>query len=164
VELRRATADDAEALLAIMLEGFEGYRSFAPPGWEPESPPLEAMRERIGAPTTWTLVADADGEGIAGHVSFLPSEISGHPEPDPRLAHLWQMFVRPGHFGSGLAPRLLARAVEAARKREFSQMRLFTPAGQARARRFYEREGWALVREFDEPRLGLRVVEYRRRL
>jgi GNAT superfamily N-acetyltransferase len=163
VRLRPATPDDAPALLAIMVEGFEGYRSFAPEGWEPEAPPLEAMRERISAPATWTFVAEA-GDGIVGHVSFLPSEIAGHPAPDPELAHLWQMFVRPPQFGSGLAPRLLARAVEAAREREFAWMRLFTPAGQARARRFYEREGWALVREFWEERLGLRVVEYRRGL
>jgi len=41
-------------------------------------------------------------------------------------------------------------------------MRLFTPAGQRRARRFYEREGWTLV---EAPRFedafGLDVAEYR---
>ena len=44
-------------------------------------------------------------------------------------------------------------------------MRLFTPAAQARARRFYEREGWALARPpaFDE-RIGLDIAEYRRAL
>ena len=41
-------------------------------------------------------------------------------------------------------------------------MRLFTPAGQARARRFYEREGWVQAgAEFHEPALGLALVEYR---
>jgi len=74
------------------------------------------------------------------------------------------MFARPAHWGTGLAPDLLARAVVAARERGFTAMRLFTPAGQARARRFYEREGWSLVREFDDDRLGLRVAEYRREL
>jgi hypothetical protein len=38
------------------------------------------------------------------------------------------------------------------------------PSGQARARRFYEREGWQAAGElFDNP-LGLLLVEYRRGL
>ena len=42
-------------------------------------------------------------------------------------------------------------------------MRLFTPAGHARARRFYEREGWEPRGEptLEEP-LGLELIEYRR--
>ena len=44
-------------------------------------------------------------------------------------------------------------------------MRLFTPAAHARARRFYEREGWAQHREpeLDEG-FGMEIVEYRRAL
>ncbi|HEY3021119.1 MAG TPA: GNAT family N-acetyltransferase [Solirubrobacteraceae bacterium] len=160
IALRPATMADAAALVAVMAEGFEGYRGFAPPDWEPQMPPVEAMAGRLAAPTTFCLVAEEDG-AVAGHVSFLPSGLSTHPEPEDGLAHLWQMFVRPPHFGSGLAGELLARAVAEARTRGYSAMRLFTPAGQARARRFYEREGWSLMREFDDERLGLRVAEYR---
>jgi hypothetical protein len=44
-------------------------------------------------------------------------------------------------------------------------MRLFTPTEQARARRFYERQGWALTDgPYVEEDLGLSVVEYRRAL
>jgi GNAT superfamily N-acetyltransferase len=160
--LRLATGDDAGALRANMAEGLETYRSFAPPGWEPEIVPVEAMRARIVSPAAWTLIAE-DGD-LAGHVGFLASAESGHPDPEPELAHLWQLFVRPPHWGSRLAADLLARAVEEARARGFARMRLFTPAGQTRARRFYEREGWALVREFYEPRLGLDMAEYSRAL
>ena len=50
----------------------------------------------------------------------------------------------------------------AARERGFSQMRLFTPVAQARARRFYEREGWAPAGdEFHAPGPDLVIVEYR---
>jgi GNAT superfamily N-acetyltransferase len=156
---RRATGDDAETLLAIMAEGMAGYRDFAP-GWEPRMPPLEGMRARIVTEDGWTLLAEADG-AVAGHVSFLASAISGHPDPQPGLAHLWQMFVREPYWGSGLARELMARAVVAARERGYAAMRLYTPAQQARARRFYEREGWQLVGEFDDERLGLDVAEYR---
>ncbi len=44
-------------------------------------------------------------------------------------------------------------------------MRLHTPSGQARARRFYEREGWqAAGAHAADAVLGLETVEYRRRL
>jgi hypothetical protein len=43
-------------------------------------------------------------------------------------------------------------------------MRLFTPEGQTRARRFYEREGWTLHGGAVRRRLGIPLVEYRREL
>jgi hypothetical protein len=44
-------------------------------------------------------------------------------------------------------------------------MRLFTPAGNARGRAFYEREGWRLEGETHyEPLLALEIVQYRRDL
>jgi hypothetical protein len=44
-------------------------------------------------------------------------------------------------------------------------MRLHTPAEHARARAFYEREGWtAASPPFYEPMLGLTLVTYRREL
>jgi GNAT superfamily N-acetyltransferase len=157
---RRATGDDAEALRAIMAEGFEGYRSFAPPGWQPEIVGVERVRARITTPGCWTLIAEDDG-AVAGHVSYLPSDRSGHPDPAPDLAHLWQLFTRPPWWGTGVATELMARAFAACRADAFARMRLFTPAQQARARRFYEREGWRAVREFDDERLGLPLAEYR---
>jgi hypothetical protein len=60
---------------------------------------------------------------------------------------------------------LHARALDEAAHRGFTAMRLFTPAGQARARRFYEREGWKVAGEpFDDSEFGLALVEYRREL
>ena len=44
-----------------------------------------------------------------------------------------------------------------------TRMRLFTPERHARARRFYEREGWALAGEPEfVPELGIAMVEYQR--
>ena len=61
-----------------------------------------------------------------------------------------------------MATALNAAAVETAGERGFTEMRLFVAAGQARARRFYEREGWRAVGEpFFDPVPGLTLVEYR---
>jgi len=164
VRIREATPDDAPAIRALMLEGFETYVEFAPPGWEPQLPPEEAFRTRLALESHWCAIAIDDEGTPLGHSAFLDAADSGHPGTEPGLAHFWQLFVRPSHWGTGLASDLMARAVAAARERGFTTMRLFTPSGQARARRFYEREGFALVREFDDDRLGLRVAEYRRPL
>jgi hypothetical protein len=54
-------------------------------------------------------------------------------------------------------------AVAEAMRRGFSQMRLWTPEGAARARRFYEREGWSRTgRVHRHSAVGLPTVEYGR--
>jgi ribosomal protein S18 acetylase RimI-like enzyme len=75
------------------------------------------------------------------------------------------LFVREPWWGTGLATRLLARAVAEAQARGYGAMRLHTPGEHRRARRFYEREGWtADDPAFYEPMLGLTLVTYRRAL
>ena len=163
--MRLAGPDDAEQVWAVQREGFEGYRSFAPAGWEPPDPSsgLRMARERLASGDVWCLIADADG-APAGHVAMMPA--SQHPHwisDEPGLIHFWQLFVRPPWHGSGLATALHAEALREARARGFTAMRLFTPAGQARARRFYEREGWRAAGEpFEDEDFGMSLVEYRR--
>ena len=165
--VRPATTADADALAQTVAEGFEAYREFAPDGWRPPDR-LElaigiAVRLRADDQVTW-VAEDHDGT-IAGQVAYVPAASSRHPVQDPGLAHLGQLFVRRNHWGTGLARQLLALVVADAAAREFAAMRLFTPAAHARARRFYEREGWEPRGEprLEEP-LGLELIEYRRAL
>ena len=68
-------------------------------------------------------------------------------------------------WGSGLATTLLRTAEDDARTSGFGALRLFVAEHQARARRFYEREGWHAVTEpYFDPIPGLPMVEYRRPL
>jgi GNAT superfamily N-acetyltransferase len=164
VRLRAATAEDAEAIAITIAEGFESYRAFAPEGWEPpaELRDVEALRRRITGPEVWCVVAEADGQ-VIGHCSFLPASLWRGGDADRGLAHLWQLFVRPAYWGSGVARALLDAAVEAAAERGYDRMRLFAAAGQARARRFYEREGWTAPEPpRPDPAFGMETVEYRR--
>jgi GNAT superfamily N-acetyltransferase len=160
---RRAGSGDAEPLARGILEGVEDYPSFAPPGWTAPSPGAELthLRERLADERVWCLVAESDGE-IAGQITILPAEIAAHPVADPSLAHVSNLFVRRSFWGGGLARELHHRALEAAGERGFTQLRLFVAEGQARARRFYEREGWSAAGEpFDDPIPGLVMVENR---
>jgi GNAT superfamily N-acetyltransferase len=165
--LRRGGVADADAIDRVMTEAFEGYRAFAPPGWRPPGPGTDRtwLGEMLARPDVWCLVADAGHDRHAGHVAIMPATLARRPSSDTRLAHFWQLFVRPRHWGSGLAVALHDEALAEAARRGFTAIRLFTPAGQARARRFYERAGWtAAAAPFEESELGLALVEYRRPL
>jgi len=166
VSLRPATPADAEPLARGMVEGMEVYRSFAPAGWSP--PPLgeevEHTRHLLGDDRVWTLVAEAGGE-LVGQITILPAAIAGRPVDDPQLAHLRNLFLRQDHWGTGLARTLHDAALDEARRRGFTRIRLIVAAGYGRARRFYEREGWAPDGdEVFDPVPGLVILEYRRAL
>jgi GNAT superfamily N-acetyltransferase len=164
---RPAAPADAAAIAALACASIRAYTWFAPPGW---AGPDEAAERELGehlagslGQTAWGFVAEDDG--LAGVVTLLPATDARIRDPDPSLVHLWQLFVAEPHWGSGVAVRLHAEALASAVARGFESARLFTPAGQTRSRRFYEREGWATVGDpyFEEP-IGFDVVEYRRRL
>lgn len=64
-----------------------------------------------------------------------------------------------------MASALHRAALDAADAHGFTELRLFVAAGQARARRFYEREGWRPASDpFADPIPGLTMIEYRYRL
>jgi GNAT superfamily N-acetyltransferase len=156
---RAATLADAPAFGALIAAGFALYRAFQPAGWEPPGAERETARtaERLAREGTWAQLA-LDGDRPAGCVLFEPA-----PEPGAAgVAHLANLFVAPPWWGTGVAARLHGAAVAAMRERGYAVGRLFTPAAQARARRFYEREGWRLA---GPPSWGelleMSLVEYR---
>jgi GNAT superfamily N-acetyltransferase len=162
---RVAEPADARALGEALVAGFEGYRSFAPESWEPPGAlgEVERFRTLLEDADAWFVVAERDGE-VVGHSGFQPARTSMVPVEDDDLAHLRALFVDEEWWGSGLASELHGRALVEAARRGYGSIRLFTPAGQARARRFYEREGWQQDGEPRESGIGIMTVEYRRKL
>ena len=149
-----------------MGEGFESYRSFAPEGWQPPADVRDfiPIAERLAYPEVWAMLAERGAE-VAGHVAFAPARSTRWGSPDAGMAHLWQLFVREPYWGTGIASALHREAMAEAARRGFTSIRLYTPSGQARARRFYEREGWTTVGDpFVQEDIGLELVEYRRPL
>ena len=138
VTLRRAWPADAEALARTAALGAATWRAFAPAGWTQRSRAegVAVWRELLSAPSAVAVVAFVDGEP-AGHFAMT----SGYWN-EPRAVVLRSLFVRPRWFGTGLADRLHEAFVTAARERAYPWAWLSTPAGNARARRFYERRGW----------------------
>ena len=151
---------DGAACAAI----YAPYVSDGVASFEADPPGPEEMAGRIAR--TWEthpwLVAERDGE-VVGHVAITQRRTNDEPrEPVPREGNLWRLFVVPDLWGSGLAADLLGRAHDELRGRGYRGCRLFTPKAHARARRFYEREGWHATghEEYSES-LELDLVEYR---
>jgi GNAT superfamily N-acetyltransferase len=162
--IRTATAEDIEAIAETVVEGFRTFGDFAPANWKLPDPPIdiEAFRAQMQLDGIWSRVAEDEGVPVA-HVTILPAQqVDWRPLPDdPRAAFLWQIYTRRRYWGSGLAAELHGLAVAEARRQGFTAMLLYTPEGQARARRFYEREGWEVFGEPIGSRIGLTVVGYR---
>jgi GNAT superfamily N-acetyltransferase len=147
----------------MVIDGFEVYREFAAPSWEPPAieDEIALLQELLREESTWCRLGEVDGR-VVGQCTFLPAARSSVPVDEPELAHLRNLFVDREYWGSGLASALHGAAIAAACERGYSQMRLYTPVAQARARRFYEREGWEQTgEEFHSPGPDLVIVEYR---
>lgn len=163
--LRPAGPADADLLARSLIEGLARYRSFAPEGWEPPTVEFELglLRPILADPATWARIAEDETGALAGQACVIPAARARNPVDDPALAHLRTLFIEPPHWGTGLAQRLHDAALDGARERGCTAIRLFTATGQARARRFYERRGWEHTGT--APSIGaLEAVEYRRAL
>ena len=167
IELRRATTDDIETVIDLVEAGIGTYREWAP-DFQSQGPTPE-MRERLSPlyeddERAWIMLA-FEGDEAVGVASLATITGADARVPPSGTIYLWQMFVRRDRQGSGLAGALLDRLIEEARRRGYERVVLWTPAGAAQARRFYEREGFALTGEEDpDSSFGLPLVQYGRDL
>jgi GNAT superfamily N-acetyltransferase len=145
--------EHAESLVLAVAIAFQGYRAFAPEGWIPpdEVTPenVERVRAELSGPANYARMAVYEGDPV-GHVLWVAK--------DDHI-HLRHLFVLEPWWGTDVAQTLHGAAVEAMADRP---ARLYTPAPHARARRFYEREGWTLFDERFDEHFGLALAEYRR--
>jgi GNAT superfamily N-acetyltransferase len=166
VTTRVASAADAPVIAEILAEAFEGYRAWAPPEWSPPSMDGEEafLAVALSRSDVWFLLARAHGKAV-GHVALSPFTMVQQQPPPAGTINLWQLFVRPPWQGRGVATELMRAAGAEARRRGFTRMRLWTPRDAARARRFYEREGWTATESTRGSALvGLPLVQYARAL
>ena len=151
VRIRPALADDLDAMAelhhTIWLDSHAGFV-----GLPTSARDVHWYREVIAPTLDRTLVAERDGTPV-GYVTWL----------DALLDDIW---VAPWAQGQGTGALLLRSGEEAIRANGFAEARLVCVAANQGARRFYERHGWTLLREFvtQQPRPGLAMAEYRKRL
>jgi GNAT superfamily N-acetyltransferase len=166
IRVQRAGPADVGRVTAVVEDGIDAYREWAP-DWTPPRP-TDEQRERLRAnfenDDAWILMALADDE-VVGVVSMAAKTAAHRDPPPPGTIYLWQMFVRPSWQGTGLAQALMDVAFAEAGERSYERMTLWAAAGATRARSFYEREGWTLSGETnDDADFGLPLVQYERTL
>lgn len=129
LRLRPATSDDSPAIAEIWHAGWrDGHIGNVPAelaAVRHESSFRERAPDRIGD----TTIAEVDGK-VAGFVMVVEDEVE-------------QVYVAAAHRGAGIADALLAAAERQIREAGQSEAWLAVVGGNARARAFYERNGWA---------------------
>jgi GNAT superfamily N-acetyltransferase len=137
VVVRAAVAGDADAVAEIWYGGWrDGHL-----GHVPEQLVAFRTEESFGTRAVQRL-ADTSvavvGDEVAGFVMVVGDEVE-------------QVYVSPDHRGSGVAVTLLAEAERQVKANGHGEAWLAVATGNARARRFYERSGWADGGAFDYP-------------
>lgn len=156
MELRLAIPADSLAVARVHVRAWQaGYRGLLPDGYldglRPEDRAARYTFGRSDGPRTTVAVV---GGAIAGFATIQGSELCAlHVDPDA--------------WSSGVGRALIARARADLAATGVVEAHLWLLAGNARAQRFYERDGWASdgIRRSDVV-WGLAVdeIEYRRRL
>jgi GNAT superfamily N-acetyltransferase len=147
MRIRPATDDDIETVVSIVLE--------CDPVTSSRDYELRKAHDAVSLPSRRTFIGEIDDQA-AGYASLDLTS--------PTIAELKRLFVRPEHWGIGLASALLEEAIGTAFAAGYRSMRLFTPTANVRARRFYEREGWHAAGTSMHDQLGVELTEYRRAL
>lgn len=125
-EIRLARASDANAILAIENDVFEGDRISA-----------RSMRRLLTGRSAAVFVASVT-EVIAGYCVVLWRE-------GTRVARLYSIATDRKHGGAGVGRALLDAAEAAAQQRGRELMRLEVREDNGRARALYERNGYRFI-------------------
>ena len=146
VTVRTAELDDAEAMGAAHVAAWQGaYRGIMPDAFLDALEPgqrADEWRTVIGRNPTPVegrrLVVELDGE-VAGLALMWSCRDDGSP---PGLGELILINLAPPAWGTGAGTALLAECEASLARCGYDEAVLWVATDNARARRFYEREGW----------------------
>jgi GNAT superfamily N-acetyltransferase len=135
VSIRAAQPDDASAIAEIWYLGWQdGHLGFVP----------DELTTARTKETFWTRAAqrldDTTVAVIAGQIAGFVMVVGDEVE---------QVYVSRLHRGAGVADKLMAEAERQVKGAGYSAAWLAVVAGNARARGFYSRRGWADEGPFD---------------
>lgn len=137
VSLRAAIAADTNAVASIWYAGWGDGHLGNVPDELVAIRTKESFWERVSPRIRDTTVAVV-GDEVAGFLMVVDDEVE-------------QVYVSSEHRGSGVAGTLIAEAERQVKANGYAEAWLAVATGNARARRFYERSGWADGGEFDYP-------------
>lgn len=135
IVVRAATGRDHKAIVRLWHQGWHDAHSHLVPG------EILAFRMPMHFELWLKEAKDqfyiATGRGLLGFVSVRDAEIV-------------KLYVGENARGTGVARALLSFGEQILLKDGIKEAELFCMAGNTRAQRFYEREGWSLWRSFED--------------
>jgi putative acetyltransferase len=148
LSVRPYEASDAEATAALFHDTVRtaagpGYSAAQRKAWSPEVPDTASWHPRLAGATT--MIAE-DGTGLAGFMSLRAD------------GYLDMAFVRADRVGTGVAKALYDSLLAQA---EHSGIKRLTTDASHLARRFFERQGWHVVREQRQTRGDVELTNFR---
>jgi GNAT superfamily N-acetyltransferase len=167
--LRAARVGDAPALARLHVAAWQwAYAGLMPDDYLAALDPArrEAMwTERFATDEGREHVAVAvDGDALVGFTAwgrYRLDDLGPGLVPDA-VGEVRALYLAQAHQGRGVGRALMERAVERLAAEAYTEAKLWVLETNARARRFYERQGWApdggrLVEDYD----GLALPELR---
>lgn len=169
IRLRAATLDDAAEMGVFHVRAWQqAYRGQMPDEFLAQLDPVERAgiwRRVLGDPTIDAdVILALDGPAIVG---LLSSGAWNEADAEPGVGELAVMYAAEAYWGRGVGPALHDRAIGSFTARGFTEAVLWVLDSNARAIRFYEREGWKPDGESRPDTFGgitVNDVRYRRRL
>jgi GNAT superfamily N-acetyltransferase len=143
-QIRPALPDEALAVARVHVRAWQvAYRGLIAQSYldslKPEVWAAKYAFHRSGPELPTTLVALV-GESVCGLAMFGPYR----GEEPAGSGEVLAIYVDPDHWHTGVGRRLIIAAREQLRRAGFREAALWVLDGNARARRFYERDGWTL--------------------
>lgn len=135
VNIRRATADDVPAIVAMLADDPLGAKRE-----RPGDAAYAAAFKDIDADPRQLLMVAQSGDEVVGtlQLTFIP----GLSRLGATRALIEAVRVRSDQRGGGLGGQLIAWAIDTARERGAAMIQLTTDASRKDAHRFYERLGF----------------------
>ena len=142
VELRRATAADLPALVAMLVDDPLGAGREADDG---DLTPYRRAFDLVDADPAHVLLVAVEGDDVVGTLQF--SVLPGLARCGASRGQVEAVRVAAGARGRGLGAAMIGWAVAESRRRGCGLVQLSTDKSRTDARRFYERLGFVASHE-----------------
>lgn len=167
MEVRRAKADDAQAIAEVHVATWQGaYRGLLPDAY------LAGLSVERRAHWWSRALADPEIDIFVGSnetgsvVGFASLQGSRDADDLEETGELTTIYVMPEAWGRGLGRALMEAILDRARQRGFRCVTLWVLDANQRARRFYEKLGFSTdgAEKTETPTEGVVLLEVRYRL